>query len=156
MSSVCFRNNVLCLLGCLMSKFETRCFLGLCTLYFSSLLLLATALCWLHLRQWTLDRLSWLKCYFRISLLSRVPVVAFGSLSFLRVMYNRITRLECDNFLDTSRNVKFVIYRDEVEIDNKFYIEKSCQYRVCLFIRSKKHNNIKSYCLFCLLVINKK
>ena len=36
---------------------------------------------------------------------------------------DRITRLECDNYHDTSRNVKFVIYRDEVEIDNKFYIE---------------------------------
>ena len=35
--------------------------------------------------------------------------------------------LECDNYHDTSRNVKLVIYRDEDEIDNKFYIEFAIQ-----------------------------
>ena len=32
-------------------------------------------------------------------------------------------KAKIDMIHDTSRNVKFFIYRDEVEIDNKFYIE---------------------------------
>ena len=39
------------------------------------------------------------------------------------MLYNRITKFQCDNYHDTSRNIKLVIYRDEVEIDNQFYIE---------------------------------